>query len=191
MPGSKRPSPRGDSLRADIVAITLVRVVVNTAHRMVYPFLPFLAGDLGVSLGSFSAALAIRSLLGVASPLLATISEKRGQKASMLLGLGAMVIGMALVGIWTTFPMLVVALLLVAVSKYLFDPAMQAFLGDQVRYSVRGRAVAFTEYSWSLAFLLGIPALSLLKDWAGWQPAFLILGGLGWSSTPFPKRKRV
>jgi predicted MFS family arabinose efflux permease len=171
------------------LSIALVRVVVNTAHRMVYPFLPFFAADLGVSLASFSLVLTVRSLLGTASPFLATLVERRGTKAGMLVGLAALAAAMGLVSASPTFAMLVLALLVGSAGKYLFDPAMQAFLGDQVPYHRRGVAIAVTEMSWSLAFLVGVPALSLLKEFSGWRLPFMVLGGLSLLSLAWLARR--
>ena len=44
-----RRNGRGDAgLRTQIVAFTLARLVLNTGHRMVYPFLPAIARGVGV-----------------------------------------------------------------------------------------------------------------------------------------------
>ena len=46
------------------------------------------------------------------------------------------------------------------VGKYVIDPAVLAHLSDLVPYERRGRTLALTELSWSLAFFLGVPAAS-------------------------------
>ncbi len=52
-------------LRAQILVMTLARIVLNTMHRMVYPFLAVFARGLGVDLAVIAYALTLRSLLGV------------------------------------------------------------------------------------------------------------------------------
>ena len=66
----------------------LARTVMNTSYRMVYPFLSTFQNGLGLSLGSFSLLLTLRSLTGLISPLVAPLADWRGRKLSMLLGIG-------------------------------------------------------------------------------------------------------
>jgi predicted MFS family arabinose efflux permease len=73
----------------------------------------------------------------------------------------------------------VLAIILSAAGKYIFDPSMQAHLGDRVAYHRRGFAIAMTELSWSLSFILGIPLVGLLISLGGWNTPFLTLGVLG------------
>ena len=54
------------------------------------------------------------------------------------------------------------ALLLSTLGKSLFDPALQAYFGDRVPYAQRGTALAVTEMAWSLAFIVGVPAMGFL-----------------------------
>jgi predicted MFS family arabinose efflux permease len=71
------------------------------------------------------------------------------------------------------------ALLLGAVGKIIFDPAMQAYLGDSIEYGRRGRAIAITEFGWSGAALIGLPLSGWLIARAGWMSPFGVLGLLG------------
>jgi predicted MFS family arabinose efflux permease len=155
---------------------------------MVYPFLPILVSGLGVDLSTISLALTFRSLVGIFSPFLASVADSRGRKTGMLFGLLGFTLGVAVVAVWPTFPAFLISLLLAAVGKYVFDPSMQAYLGDRVAYQRRGLAVALTEYSWSLAFIVGVPMMGLLIARWGWRAVFpflalaglISLGGLGW-----------
>jgi predicted MFS family arabinose efflux permease len=71
------------------------------------------------------------------------------------------------------------ALLLGILSKYLFDPSMQAYLGDRIPYERRGTALAITEGAWSLAFIAGVPLMGWLIARFGWYAPFPLLAGLG------------
>lgn len=167
-----RTGPLG--LRAQIVAFMLARVVLNTGHRMVYPFLPAIARGVGVPLETAALAVTARAALGLVSPLFGSLADLRGRRVAMLVGLGLFSAGMALVAVCPTYPALVGGLLLASAAKLIFDPAMQAYIGDRVPYARRGRALAVTELSWSFAFLLGMPL-------AGW----LIAQADSWRA-PFP-----
>lgn len=148
-------------------------------HRMVYPFLPIFSRGLGIEISTLSLILGGRSVVGMFAPFAAIIADKRGHKAAMLFGLGSFTAGTTLVVIWPTFPMFIGTLFLTTLGKYVFDPPMQAYLGDRVPYQKRGRFLAVTELGWSLAFVVGIPLMGFLISWSGLMSPFWILTLLG------------
>jgi DHA1 family inner membrane transport protein len=81
--------------------------------------------------------------------------------------------------LWPTFPAFAGALVLTTLGKYIFDPPMQAYLGDQVPYETRGRILAVTELGWSLAFVVGIPLMGFLISYGRWMSPFWVLSLLG------------
>lgn len=154
-------------------------MVLNTMFRMVYPFLAVFARGLGVDLPTISLALTLRAFTGGLAPLLAFIGDSRGRKTGMLAGVFIFLLGLGVVMVWPTFPAFLVALILSMLGKYMFDPSMQAYLGDRVKYERRGRVLAVTELSWSLGFLVGVPAMGFLIARYGWRAPFPALGFLG------------
>lgn len=167
------------SLTVQVGLFTLIRVALNSAYRMVYPFLAVFARGLGVDVETFSLVLTGRSLMGFLAPLLAPLADRRGRKVSMLLGLGLYTFGAGLVALFPTLGTFVLALLLTQLGNFVFLPAMQAYLGDRVPYARRGRVMAVTELSWSLAFMAGVPLLGWLLGSRGWPAPFALLAGLG------------
>lgn len=167
-------------LRVQVGAITLTRTVTNTSHRMIYPFLPTIARGLGVDLEAVALIVTARSGLGLGSPLFGSLADRHGRKLAMLLAMLAFTVGMVLVSIWPTYPALFAGLLLTMIAKLVFDPAMQAYIGDRVQYAQRGRALAIAEMSWSSAFLLGVPLAGwLIARTDRWYAPFPWLAGLG------------
>jgi predicted MFS family arabinose efflux permease len=162
-----------------LVAFTITRTIINTLHRMVYPFLAVLARGVGVDLISMSYALTARSLVGAVGPFAATIADRRGRKFGMLLGIGLFTSGTVLVVLQPVFPALVLSIILSTLGKYIFDPSMQAYLGDRIPYERRGRTIAVTEFGWSLAFILGIPLIGFLIARNGWMAPFPLMTILG------------
>ncbi len=170
-------------LRYQLVTFSLARVIVNTAYRMVYPFLPFIAAGVGVDEKTLTNAIALRSSLGAAGPLLGSVGDRYGRKTAMILGMALFLAGMVVVAIWPTYPALFAAMMLTGASKIVFDASMQAYLGDRVSYARRGLAIALTEFGWSGAFLLGVPVVGWLIGRAGWHSPFLWLALLGTAAT--------
>jgi len=167
------------SLRFQVVAFAALRVVLNTMIRMVYPFLPAFSRGLGVDMTAISLALTLRSGAGVFGPFLAPIADSHGRKAGMLFGLGMFTLGVGLMAVWPSYPMFVLTLVITLVGNFVFLPAMQAYVGDQVAYERRGLVLALTEVGWSLAFIIGVPTVGLLIARFGWQSPFPIFAGLG------------
>lgn len=166
-------------LTVQVGLFTLIRVAVNSAYRMVYPFLAVFARGLGVDVETFSLVLTARSLMGLLSPVIAPLADRRGRKVSMLLGLGIYTFGAGLVALLPSLTTFVAAVLLTALGNIVFLPAMQAYLGDHVPYARRARVMAVTELSWSLAFIAGIPVLGWLLGGRGWPAPFALLAVMG------------
>jgi predicted MFS family arabinose efflux permease len=167
------------SLRFQLVIFMLLRTILNTMHRLVYPFLAVFARGLGVEIATLSLAITARSVIGMFAPVLGTIADQRGRRFGMLLGIFLFIAGVGLVAIAPSFWTFSISLLLANLSKYLFDPSMQAYIGDRVPYERRGTALAITEGAWSLAFVAGVPLMGWLIARFGWNAPFPLLAGLG------------
>jgi len=166
-------------LKAHILAFTAVRTVFNTIYRMAYPFIGVLARGVGVDISAMAMAITGRSLMGALGPFLSTIADRHGRKTGMLSGVGLYVAGLLLVVWIPTYPALFAALVVTTLGKYLFDPSMQAYIGDQIHYRQRGLAIAVTEIGWSLSFLLGVPLAGFLIARGGWLTPFQVFAVFG------------
>jgi predicted MFS family arabinose efflux permease len=165
-------------LRGLLLSVTLTRTVTNTGFRMVYPFLPALARGLGVQPELLIAAVTARSTLMLTSPLLGSLGDLRGRRFAMVLGVIVFAVGLAPVTLWPSFATFVIAVLATGLSKALLDSAQAALLGDHIEFERRGTPMALVEASWSLAYLLGVPAIGLLISAFGWKSPFPILTAL-------------
>ncbi len=166
-------------LRFQLLIFMVLRTILNTMHRMVYPFLAVFARGLGVSIDTLAFMVTLRSFVGMFAPVLGSISDARGRRFGMLLGIFGFIAAMSLVALFPSFLTFSIALLLSILSKYIFDPSMQAYFGDRVPYERRGTALAVTEGAWSLAFVAGVPLMGWLIARFGWQAPFPVLAGLG------------
>ena len=172
---------RETRFRWQLVVMTLGRLLMNTAIRLPYPFLPEIARGLGVALPAAARLIALGNLAGFISPLFASLSERVGRRPVIV---GAMLLFSAACALIFSVPLYWVfgaGLFGLALAKVLHDPAMQAYVADRVPYRSRGRAIALTEYSWGGALLLGAPAAGWLMERYAWQTPylFLALGALG------------
>jgi predicted MFS family arabinose efflux permease len=171
-------------LRFQLLIFMVLRTILNTMHRMVYPFLAVFARGLGVEVATLSLVLTARSFFGMFAPMLGSIADQRGRRFGMLLGIFLFVVGMGLVAIHPSFLTFSLAVLLAILGKYLFDPSMQAYFGDRVPYERRGTALAVTEVAWSLAFIAGVPLAGYLISAYGWDAPFPLSRDWAWACSP-------
>lgn len=166
-------------LRDQMIGATFARMVINTAHRMIYPFLPAFSRGLGVPVEALAVMLSARGALGLASPLFGPIPDRFGRRNAMVAGVAVFTLGLAVVAIWPGYATLFAAMMLIVVSKFLFDPALQAYIGDRTPYSRRGLVIAFTEMAWSGAVLIGTPLIGYAIALSSWRAPFAPLAVLG------------
>jgi predicted MFS family arabinose efflux permease len=174
-----RAEPAATGLRLPLVAATLARVAINTAHRMVYPFLPAFSRGLGLPLENLTALLGLRGALGLVSPVFGGLPDHFGRRYALLIGLLIFSVGVALPGLFPGTAAFVLFVVGVAIGKFIYDPALQAYLGDRTPYARRGLVMAFSEMSWSGAALVGIPLAGLLIARSDWRAPFLPLAAAG------------
>ncbi|HXF86106.1 MAG TPA: MFS transporter [Anaerolineales bacterium] len=166
-------------IRFQLLIFMSLRTILNTMHRMVYPFLAVFARGLGVEITTLSQIIAARNFIGMLGPFFGLISDHRGRKFGLLAGISVFTIGMGAVALRPNLFTFGIAITCAILGKYLFDPAMQAYFGDRIPYGQRGTALAVTEMAWSFSFIAGIPLLGLLISRFGWNAPFPLLAGLG------------
>lgn len=176
-PASASASPR--NLGVQVTVATLARLNVNTSRRFAYPFAPALSRGLGVPLTAVTSLIAINQFTGLLSPLFGPLSDRWGYRVMMVGGLGMLAVGMLAGGIIPFYGAVLLALFLAGLGKSIFDPALQAYVGERVPYHRRGMVIGFIEMSWAGSSLLGIPLAGLLIDQLGWRAPFFVLGGVG------------
>ncbi|MFN2165624.1 MAG: MFS transporter [Anaerolineae bacterium] len=172
-------SQRGQSTSAQIALIFAARTVLNTAQRIIYPFLPALARGLGLSLAAASGLVTIRFVAGLAAPFIGPWADRQPRRRTMEIGLGLLVLAALLLAISRNFGLAAAAFVLFGLSKVFYDPAVHAYLGELVPYHRRARAIGAVEFSWSSAWLIGVPATGFLMERYGWRLPWVLLAALG------------
>jgi DHA1 family inner membrane transport protein len=157
---------------------TLARLVVNTSRRFAYPFASALSRGLGVPLAAITSLIAVNQATGVLSPVFGPLGDRWGYRVMMLAGLGMLTGGMLAGGLLPTYGVVLPALFLAGLGKSVFDPALQAYVGQRVPYQRRGLAIGLIEFAWAGSALVGLPLVGLLIERMGWQAPFFVLGGL-------------
>ncbi|MGB3715456.1 MAG: MFS transporter [Candidatus Promineifilaceae bacterium] len=173
---SEKKSP---SLVGQLVVLTVSRLFLSAGLRMVYPFLPAFARGLGVPVSTIAPLVSIRGFTSLLSPVFSPLSERYGRRPILAWSLVLFALACLLVVIWPSYWPFGVTIAVIALAKVIYDPAMQAYLGDVVPYKQRGKALAVTELSWAGAFLLAVPLVGIAMEKQGWEMPFLWLALLG------------
>jgi len=168
-----------ESLTGALAFLAAVRLVVNTAQRFVYPFLPAISRGLGVSLDTAGVLVSARWGAGLATPLLvAALGRAQARRWLMGFGLAVFAVGAAVTAASTVFVGALVGFVLMGLSKPVFDISVQSYLSDRVPYSLRARYLALMELTWAGGLLVGAPLAGFLIDRAGWRAPFWVITGL-------------
>jgi predicted MFS family arabinose efflux permease len=176
---SDKTSASVTQLTLTIVVTTLCRLVLNTARRFAYPFAPALSRGLGVPLTAITSLIAVNQATSVLGLFFGPVADRLGYRVMMLTGMALLVVGMFAGGFFPFFGVILIALFLAGLAKSIFDPALQAYVGERVPFHRRGLVIGFLEFSWAGSTLLGIPAIAVLIDRLGWRSPFVVMGGLG------------
>ena len=176
---------------------TFARLLINTSRRFAYPFASALSRGLGLPLAAITSLIAVNQVTGLLSPFFGPLGDRWGYRAMMLAGVGMLTLGMLAGGLLPAYGMVLLALLLAGLGKSIFDPALQAYVGERVPYQRRGLAIGMVEFAWAGSALVGLPVVGLLIERLGWRSPFLVLGGLGllstivlWAVIPNDRRRR-
>jgi len=148
-----------------------------TVVTMLGPLLVDLSRELDVSLGQaglLAAALAVPWAL--AAPFAGILSDRLGRRPMIVLaltGLGAVTLG---AGFAPSYSALVV-LRMLAGTFGAFGPAiLMAVIGDLYRADRRGMAMGWFNMGFSLAAIVGTPAVGAVGGLFGWRWAFAATG---------------
>ncbi|MGH2544823.1 MAG: MFS transporter [Ardenticatenaceae bacterium] len=151
------------------------RTVANVNYRIVYPFLPAIARGLGVSLEAAGRLVSLQGGIGLVAPLFGPLSDSYGRRRMMEVALLVLALASGMVFFSGSFVPVLFGFAGFGIAKALYDPAMQAYVGDAVPYARRGRVIAITELAWSFAWLFGVPVAGLLIERGGWRAPWGII----------------
>ena len=140
------------------VFVTIVaRLTINTAVRMLYPFLPTFSRGIGVPVESLIRLLSLRSALAMLAPVFGRLSDHFGRRNIMVIAMFVLSSALVSMALWPGYRIFVVFLLLGIFAQILYQPAHQAYISERVPYAKRGRILAITELAWAGAMLIGVP----------------------------------
>jgi predicted MFS family arabinose efflux permease len=160
------------------LAVAVFAAGVDT--YIVVGVLPEVARDLGepiAAVGLIASAYALPTAL--LAPAFGPLSDRRGRRFAMLLGLSIFVAATAASAIAPGLLLLLLARAVNGLGSAIMFPAAYAYAGDLPDASERGRAMGVLSSAFPLATLLGLPIGALAATLFGWRGAFLFITLVG------------
>ncbi|MEU1476759.1 MFS transporter [Streptomyces sp. NPDC005760] len=130
-------------------------------------------GVMALSVSVYGAATALGALV------FAPLGDRVSRKLSLSAGMAVFVVGTVLCACATGTGLFFTGRALAGLAAGAFVPTAYAFVGDQIPYEHRAKAMGILVSSWSLSLVLGVPMGSFVGQWAGWRWTFGLLSLLG------------
>ncbi|HEX6147476.1 MAG TPA: MFS transporter [Acidimicrobiia bacterium] len=163
-----------------LATLVLLKLVVNTALRFVYPFLPAIARGLGIDLTQAGMLVSVRWASSLTTPAVMTFSGDVHRTRRLLVAGLTMFGAGSIVTAWTgVFVGAVIGFALAGLAKPMIDIGSQLYVSERVPYRRRARHLGVLEVSWAGGLLVGAPAAGWLIDRWSWEAPFWVLGSLG------------
>jgi predicted MFS family arabinose efflux permease len=161
------------------LALATVIFAVGVDAYIVAAVLPAIADDLGESIaavGLLASAYALPT--AILAPLLGPLSDRRGRRFSLVLGLAIFAVACAGCVIAPTLPLLLLARAVNGIGAAIAMPAAFAAAGDLAAPGQRARSLGTLAGMFPLSTLLGLPLGALAAVIAGWRGSFVFILGV-------------
>ena len=163
-----------------MATLVFLKLVVNTALRFVYPFLPAIARGLGIDLTQAGMLVSVRWASSLTTPALMSFAGDVHRTRRLVVAGLVMFSAGSIVTAWTgVFVGALVGFALAGLAKPMIDIGSQLYVAARVPYRRRARYLGILELAWAGGLLVGAPAAGWLIDRWSWETPFWALGSLG------------
>jgi predicted MFS family arabinose efflux permease len=163
-----------------VATLVFLKLVVNTALRFVYPFLPAIARGLGIDLTQAGMLVSVRWASSLTTPALMSFAGDVHRTRRLVVAGLVMFSAGSIVTAWTgVFVGALVGFALAGLAKPMIDIGSQLYVAARVPYRRRARYLGILELAWAGGLLVGAPAAGWLIDRWSWETPFWALGSLG------------
>jgi DHA1 family inner membrane transport protein len=150
--------------------------VIGMDTYIVAAVLPAIADDLQEPISSVGLIASAYALpVALLSPIFGPLSDRRGRRFALLLGLAIFTGAAAVCAVAPTLLVLLLARTINGFGSAILLPAAFAAAGDLEDPAARGRALAVLAATFPLSNLLGLPAGALATTVGGWRAPFVLV----------------
>lgn len=178
------PSPESESeASAPLVLFTQRNVIVtiftklsaNLALRHVFPFAPFLAEELDVSLDSFFLVVAVGDATGLSGLFMGPVIDRFGTFNVFRVAAAFMSAALLANTLYKEYVVFLCSWVFLGLGFNAFNAAVQTTVGSVVPRAQLGRVTGWVETSWAGSALVGFPIVGVLIQEFGWHASFAFL----------------
>lgn len=158
------------------LALAIVTFAIGVDTYIVAAILPAIAADLHepiAAVGLLASAYALPTAL--LAPVFGPVSDRRGRRFSMLLGLSLFSAAAAGCVVAPTLQLLIVARIANGLGAAIALPAVFATVGDLPTLGERARSMSLVAGMFPLSTLLGLPIGAVAAIIGGWRMSFLFI----------------
>ena len=158
------------------VLLGLAVFVIGMDTYIVAAVLPAIADDLNEPISSVGLIASSYALpVALLSPFFGPLSDRRGRRFALLVGLAIFTGAAAVCAVAPTLPVLLIARMINGIGSAILMPAAFAAAGDLEGLNARSRALAVLAATFPLSNLLGLPAGALATTVGGWRAPFVLI----------------
>ena len=173
MPAERR------AINVTIGFLALVRLVLNTAFRFVYPFLPAISRGLGIPLTQAGFLVSARWIGAATTPLaIQSVGGGEARRKTIRIALGMFIGGLVVSVAFGAYWAALAGFAMYGLGKSMFDVTVHSYISDRVPYADRAKKMGVIELSWGGSLLVGAPAAGWLIEKMGWEAPFWVLAVL-------------
>ncbi|MFE3525629.1 MFS transporter [Streptomyces sp. NPDC059161] len=163
-----------------VLALMAGIFAVGSEELVVSPLLVDMAGSFDMSVAVMALSVTVYGIgTAVGALLFAPLGDKVSRRLSLLVGMTVFVLGTMLCASAGGPGVFFTGRALSGLATGAFVPTAYAFVGDQIPYRHRAKAMGIVVSSWSLSLVLGVPLGSFIGKWVSWRWAFALLTVLG------------
>jgi len=166
------------AIRGDLLTVTIARLGTNALIRFAPPFLGVIASGLDVTVGRLGVALTVAELGGLSATIIGRLVDHLARRIAMVLGLAGITAGACLAAAGGHVVVFGAGLLVLTLSKLLFDIGQGAWIADHVPFERRSRVVGINESSWALGLLVGVSVMGLVTAATSWRWGYVSAAAL-------------
>jgi DHA1 family inner membrane transport protein len=175
----KGGNPAGFPLLA-VLGLMAGIFTVGSEELVVSPLLVRMATSFDTTVGVMALSVSVYGATTALGALVfAPLGDRVSRKLSLSVGMAVFIVGTVLCACATGTGLFFTGRALAGLAAGAFVPTAYAFVGDQIPYEHRAKAMGILVSSWSLSLVLGVPMGSFIGQWLGWRWTFGLLSLLG------------
>jgi predicted MFS family arabinose efflux permease len=163
-----------------VLWLAVAAFAIGTEAYVIAGLLPVIAVDLQVSVSAVGQLVTVYALTyALVSPILAVAFTNLDRRNLLIVALCSFVAGNLLAVVASSFAMLLLSRMLMALGAGLFMPTAFTVAAAIAAPERRGRALALVTSGISIATVLGVPFGTIIGDKYGWRATFASVAVLG------------